>query len=164
MALTKERGHRKHVRFKLGEDVVTYADDSVVPDKLNATPTQLKCEFDRTENTMTKSKIKSENECKNIQEVYLDTKGISLLIQVEVNRVKIANAVVDTGAQATVVSERLANKLQLPQHSYETIKLRSAQKGTVMSGKMFKQLKLNIGSQSIGWDVVVAVWELMKTS
>jgi len=83
------------------------------------------------------------------------TAGMSLLVSLRVNNL-LVDAVIDTGAQVSVISKTFANKLDVPPSSFERVKLKNAQKGSSMEGKVAKGLVLHIGTQTYPWDLVVA--------
>ena len=91
----------------------------------------------------------------NLREVLLNSTGMNLIVPLTINGTAV-NAVTDTGAQISVISKTLAEKLGLPVDNSETIKLKNAQKDRSMYGKITKGLKITLGKHKFQWDTVIA--------
>ena len=79
----------------------------------------------------------------------------NLLIPICINGVD-TEAVVDTGAQCTVISEALLPLMKQELSFEETVILREAQANSQMVAKRAVRVPLSIGSQAYIWDIYVA--------
>jgi hypothetical protein len=91
----------------------------------------------------------------SLRELNTGTAGLNLLIPIRVQGVS-TDAVVDTGAQVTVVSTTLFSSLSVPDSLFESVLLKNAQKGSSMVGRVVKGLQLTLAGKTYCWDVVVA--------
>ena len=81
--------------------------------------------------------------------------GPSLQIEMTVNGIPV-QAVVDTGAEATVISEEVYNKLPIAaQHPLSETSLNNVGVGSSMSDLDGLEVNLEIGSQKLNWKVFV---------
>ena len=91
-----------------------------------------------------------------IQEIQLSQNpGISLIIPIKVQGLS-AQAVVDTAAQVSIISNDLFDKINHPKMPSEQVLLRGAGKGSKIIANKFSNVPLIIGDQTYHWDLLVA--------
>ena len=81
--------------------------------------------------------------------------GTSLVVPAQVNGVK-TNAVVDTAAQVSIISQELLAEMSSPLSAVEKVILRGAGKDSSMVATRYKDVPLIIGSTRYLWDVLAA--------
>ena len=87
--------------------------------------------------------------------IRVNSEDENLMIPICINGV-LTEAVIDTGAQCTVISERLLQFMQQPLNFAEDIILREAQQNSKMVAKKAEQVSISIGASEYVWDVYVA--------
>ena len=81
--------------------------------------------------------------------------GYSLVVPVSVNGVS-TQAVVDTAAQVTLISEELLMKMSTPLPAEETVILREVGKDSTIPARIARQVPLRVGNRDFIWDMYVA--------
>ena len=80
--------------------------------------------------------------------------GVSLMVPVQIGQNTIP-AVIDTAAQVTVISEEIAENLQLPRQG-KVIKCKNAQTDQWMEGVSVPGIKITVGKKTYKVDAVIA--------
>ena len=80
--------------------------------------------------------------------------GINLVLPVKINGVTV-EAILDTGAQITVISEELAKKARLPSRSGEPVYLKGVQ-DSVVRARSGGKARVAIGKTETKWHLIVA--------
>lgn len=84
-----------------------------------------------------------------------EEKGCSLVTEVQLEG-KTISAVIDTAAQVTVVSEKIAGDVTKLLQPSENVRLKGANIGTQFPAKVVKDVRIAIGGKEYVWDVFVA--------
>ena len=79
----------------------------------------------------------------------------SILLPIKVNGYR-THAVVDTGAQATILSERVASRLERPLRYQGKVQLKGPDEGSYIPARMSENAELFIGDHLYHWHVYVA--------
>ena len=83
------------------------------------------------------------------------SKTVSLVIPVKIRGVH-TQAVIDTAAQVSIISEELAEKITPPFQVKEKVILRGAEKSSNMIAKRIAGVPLSIGQHDYTWDLLIA--------
>ncbi|KAL7883159.1 hypothetical protein SRHO_G00008170 [Serrasalmus rhombeus] len=87
---------------------------------------------------------------------WAESRGPSLLIVLSVDGIQV-NAVIDTGAEATIMSEETFNTLLVKNHtSLKKVSLRNAETGKEMIATGGVMVEFKIGTKTLQWDICVA--------
>ena len=83
------------------------------------------------------------------------SKAVSLVIPAKVRGVP-THAIIDTAAQASIISEELADTIFPPLQVKEEVILRGAEKSSNMIAKRVTNVPLGIGQHNYTWDLLIA--------
>lgn len=86
---------------------------------------------------------------------FSNSRGISLVIPVQIQGVH-TQAIIDTTAQVSIISEELANTISPPCKVKDQVLLRGAEKCSSMIAKRTTSVHLRIGQHSYKWDILIA--------
>ena len=84
-----------------------------------------------------------------------DQKGWTMLLSLKIAGLAVS-AVVDTGSQATIISQSVFDKLNLIEADFPALALRGITQSTNLPAKMVQDVELQVGSQVLRWDFAVA--------
>ena len=99
-----------------------------------------------------------EKESESIREITLyanSAKGQSLVVDVVINGTKVP-AVLDTAAQVTVLSEKMATNFSVNPESTEFVKLKGANIGGQFRARLARNVCITMGQVTYFWDVYIA--------